>query len=33
VGTTYSIFVGYRPTVGFGAWTVFGQSGGTFTVN
>jgi FtsP/CotA-like multicopper oxidase with cupredoxin domain len=30
---TYSIWVGYRPTVGFGAWTVFAQSGGTFMVN
>ena len=32
VGSGYSIWVGYRPTAGSGAWTVFGQSSGTFTV-
>ena len=32
-GSGYSIWVGYRATAGSGAWTVFGQSGGTFTVN
>ena len=29
----YSIWVGYRATAGSGAWTVFGQSSGSFTVN
>jgi len=28
----YSIIVGYRPLAGSGAWTVLGQSSGTFTV-
>jgi len=29
----YRIRVGYRPLAGSGAWTVFGLSGGSFTVN
>jgi len=33
LGSTYSIWVGYRPTAGVGAFTTFGQSSGTFTVN
>jgi len=32
-GTTYNIVVGYRPTVGIGAFTEYGASAGTFTVN
>jgi len=32
-GTTYDIVVGYRPTVGSGAWNQLGASAGTFTVN
>ena len=28
----YQIRVGYRPTAGSGSWTVFGASGGSFTV-
>ena len=31
-GTTYDIVVGYRATVGSGAWSVLGASAGTFTV-
>jgi hypothetical protein len=29
----YRIRVGYRPTAGSGTWTVYGLSGGSFTVN
>ena len=32
LGTGYSVVVGYRPTAGSGAWTVFGTSSGTFDV-
>jgi len=32
-GSGYQIRVGYRPTVGSGAWSPFGLSGGSFTVN
>jgi hypothetical protein len=31
-GSGYRIVVAYRATVGFGSWTVFGSSSGTFTV-
>jgi hypothetical protein len=29
----YQIRVGYRPTAGSGAWSTYGLSGGSFTVN
>jgi FtsP/CotA-like multicopper oxidase with cupredoxin domain len=32
-GSGYAVRVGYRPTLGSGAWTNFGASSGTFTVN
>ena len=33
LGSGYQIRVGYRPVAGSGSWTVFGLSGGSFTVN